>query len=132
MLDRISFRNRKPTSASIEALVGWERNRFMAAFTVNRNAAAEQGVEFDPVAQAVQTLATEGGWNGTVGALLLVLNERVDEYLRRLRDWPGTPRKLSNKFKRVAPDVQRLGVQIETGERVNAGRVIRIRLGPAW
>lgn len=119
-------------TAACETGLGWERGRFIAAYTFNRTAAAEQAVEFDPVAQTIQTLATEGGWNGTVGELLLVLNERVDESLRRLRDWPSTPRKLSNKLKRITPDLQRLGVQIETGERVNAGRLIRIGTGPSW
>jgi hypothetical protein len=52
------------------------------------------------------------GWTGTASELLTLLTDRVPE-LQRGRDWPSSPRALSCRLRRIAPDLRRLGVAME-------------------
>jgi hypothetical protein len=62
--------------------------------------------------------------------LLELLNARVDDSVRRQKGWPRTPSRLSNRLRRIAPDLPALGLTFEdrrANDR-NRTRLITLRL----
>jgi hypothetical protein len=97
-----------------ETALGLERGAFLRGYSQNRRDANEIAVEFSAVAQALinfsKNLAEK--WTGNATQLLAALNAKVPEEVRRSREWPKTPRSLSGKARRVAPNLRGFGVAI--------------------
>jgi hypothetical protein len=94
---------------------------FLLAYSGNRDNANELALESSPVAKEVIELAVEGEWSGTATDLLAALNLRAgyDEsggksHGKRQPDgWPKGARGLSGTLKRLAPNLRRVGVDIQ-------------------
>jgi len=105
----------------------WTPKTFMSAYLENIADATEAALEDDPVAEAIQNLATENRvWRGTAKDLLGYLDERVTKSIRRLKEWPTTPRGLRSKLDRVVTALRRAGVEIELGRREPTRKRARI------
>jgi hypothetical protein len=85
----------------------WSPGTFMAAYRVNLTDAAEQLIETDLVASAVQRLAiTRGRWIGTAAKLLVAL-----QFVGNPKA-PQSPRALSGQLRNVAPRLCQLGINV--------------------
>ena len=56
-----------------------------------------------------------------------------DETIRKRKDWPGAPRALSGRLRRIAPELRSIGVDVEFGNRGDkrSTRTIAITKNPA-
>jgi len=106
-----------------EEALPWESGAFLKAYASNRSEANEVALEHDPVAVAVRELMSEREeWCGTSTELLDALSHRVDESIRRSQMWPRGANSLSNKMKRLAPDLCEKGIEYTAGRAPGGGR----------
>jgi putative DNA primase/helicase len=123
-------------ATAAEPALGWRPGAFMAAYLSNRGAANAVALEESVLAMAVLRLMhLQVAWDGTAGELLRHLNRHFsDPQIRRHRDWPKGPRKLSGELHRWAPSLRQVGVESIFGAREGGtGRrliVIRKSLEP--
>jgi len=105
-----------------ESGLGFEQGSFMKAYSNNRAAAIEIGLESDPLAQSVIDLSGCEAWEGTATELLEDLTELVPDKLSKSKVWPKTPQSLSNRLRRLAPVLREIGIEIEFARESNTGR----------
>lgn len=70
-------------------------------------------IETSPIATAIQALVPAGDWEGTATELLLALNRKVGEEIRKAKAWPKDARTVSNKIRRLAPLLRQTGWDVE-------------------
>jgi primase-polymerase (primpol)-like protein len=101
-------------AVALERALGWPEGSFLEAYRGNRHSADATALEADPIAAALEGLVAEAGaWVGTATELLEALGERVGEEERRGRAWPRNARTLAGRLRRLAPNLRRLGVDVE-------------------
>jgi hypothetical protein len=113
-----------------EPALGWHAGRTSAAWMGARQHASADLVAGDPVAQALLTMPmTTNRWEGMAADLLAILNKGVSENTRSGKTWPTSARGLSGAIRRLAPDLRRVGldVQLPSGARTGRERTITIR-----
>jgi len=110
-----------------EGSMGCEADMFLKAYTVNRQAANESAIESSIIAEPlISLLATsDNHWEGTSTELKDVLENLVADHVVKQRAWPKRPNVLSNELNRIAPNLRRMGVDIEIGKK-SGRRFIRI------
>ncbi|MBI2393691.1 MAG: bifunctional DNA primase/polymerase [Deltaproteobacteria bacterium] len=107
---------------------GWSENAFLDALTENQRDVARFGLEGDLVGRAVQKMM-EGRteWTGTATELLDILTIWMPEGSRYEKEHPRSPASLSNKLRRAAGMLHRVGLEVsEHREGKQGTRVIRI------
>jgi hypothetical protein len=105
----------------------WPAGSFVRAYDRNRMEANESIIESDPVALAVRSLMTRAStWDGFVAELLPVLVEKAGEAAAKAKTWPATPRALSGRLRRAAPNLRRTGINISFGRHRAKGTPITI------
>lgn len=86
---------------------------FLLAYTDNRDAAADEVVDADPVAAAIRAeMASRTVWTQTAASLLGALSEQVGEKQRKEKGWPSSARALSGRLRRAAPALRKVGIEI--------------------
>lgn len=103
---------------------GWERGAFLAAYERNREAANDIAMEASPLAAVLRVFIEGqplGTWEGTASTLLNLLNMRAEAGVTSQRGWPKAPHILSGQLKRLAPNLRKVGVNVETNVRVSGG-----------
>lgn len=108
-----------------ETALGWPRGTFIAAYKQNLNEGASASLDANHVGVAIRQLLDKNDeWKGEAAELLSTLDELVPHELRRPKNWPETPRALSNCLRRLAPALRRSGIDIafQKGKR----RLIRL------
>lgn len=84
-----------------------EEPRFLAAYAENQAGAHEQALDASPLpGPLVQFMAGRGGWRGTPRELLDALGGIAPSPVPR--DWPKKPNVLTNRLRRLAPDLRRV------------------------
>lgn len=91
----------------------WPAGSFQAAYGGNRNDAVESVLEADPVAQAIRLMmSATTEWSGTASELLAECGMAVDERVRQAKSWPGSPKALADRLRRLATFLRKVGVDI--------------------
>jgi len=105
----------------------WEAGTFLDAYSENRAEMDETVIEADLVATALRSLmAGRRSWTGTAKELLQKLVTVAGESAAKMKSWPTTPRALSGRLRRAAPNLRRVGISIVFEERQARGRPITI------
>jgi hypothetical protein len=106
---------------------GWEPGQFITIFTANRSEADEIAIEALPAGAAVRVfMKGKTHWGGSATDLLTLLNDQAGDTARD-RTWPKKAHNLSNQLKRLAPNLRRLGLEVQTGVRGTDGsRLIKL------
>ncbi len=96
---------------------GFMSGAFMAAYSGNRAEAVQETLAADPVSESITALMTNqemdvGPWTGTSGDLLKRLEGMVGDSVKKARSWPGTPRGLSSRLRRLATFLREAGIEI--------------------
>jgi hypothetical protein len=116
-------------ASAAEPALGWERGSFLDAYTTNRAEANAVALDASPIAPFIRDLA-DMGWEGTAACLLEKLELAAGEKAARGQSWPKSPRALGGQLRRLAPNLRRAGVGVETyrepgGTRERIFRVIK-------
>lgn len=127
-------------ATACEVPLGYESGTFLRAYEEGRTALIEATVEGEPVAEAVQLLASRAGshdvFEGTASELLDALTDAMgygyakDDKRRPPREWPKNARSLSGRLRRLAPSLRALGTALDfdkQGRGKNRARVITIQ-----
>jgi hypothetical protein len=111
-------------AVATEEELGIKPGTYVKARKLSRESASETALEAQPVWRPLFDLADKrdekNAWIGTMKELLGELNAlETDDALRRSKDWPKTPRKLSEILNRIKPDLMERGVLLlkVTGSR---------------
>jgi hypothetical protein len=105
--------------------LGWEEGEFLNAYARNRQTANSIALEASPVVSPLLNLVLEKRtWTGTAGELLQELAGAAGEALTKSREWPGGPRALSGRLRRLAPNLHAAGVRVSFPERTGRARLI--------
>jgi len=86
---------------------------FAQAYKGNRESANDLVLDASLVAQAVKNLVADGSFRGSATELLAALNHKVSDEMRREKSWPKDGRGLSNRLRRLAPNLRQVGVCIK-------------------
>lgn len=88
---------------------------FMKAYTSNQQDANSLALDADIVADKLVLFIGQqksGEWQGTASELLEELNALVGETARKTEAWPKRSDKLSNRLRRLAPNLRSAGIDI--------------------
>jgi hypothetical protein len=112
----------KWVSAAEEAF-GCAAGAFLDAYVGNREQLNEQAIDDAPIGRPVLALMEERDvWSGSATELLAELTGLAGETAQRVTGWPKQANVLSTTLKRIAPNLRRLGVDVEFGRKGNRGR----------
>jgi hypothetical protein len=114
-----------------ERALGGEPGSFMKAYTASQDEAVETALESWPVVETLVVFARgferdEGAWEGTATELFNILNEKTDDDLKRSKDWPKQPNKLTEQLNRLGPSLAEIGVYVVRGASHKRGRKIKV------
>jgi hypothetical protein len=103
-----------------EPALPWTSGSFMAAYTGNRQEAVELSLEADVVAVAVRAhMADKEEWSGTPSELYEALKDHVAENTQKSKAWPKAAHVLTNRLKRAATFLRKVGLIIDFGKSGN-------------
>ena len=114
-----------------EKALGGEEGSFMAAYDASQKDAVETALESWPVVEPLASFALnypseEKAWVDSATKLLEELNERVGDDVKRSRDWPKQPNKLTEQLNRLAPSLEEIGVFVVRSGTHKGGRKLKI------
>jgi hypothetical protein len=95
--------------------MGWDPGEFSESYRSNQDELDAMAIEADDVASAILGLIQDDyprGWSGSASQLLVALNNRVTETLKRDKSWPRNAVGLGNRIARMTPVLRRHGVII--------------------
>ncbi len=110
-----------------EGVCPWAPGLFIAAFDDQRREADEFVIEASPLASAVRgRVELEGDIEGTATEILKLLSADKDDKVLKHRDWPKGAPAFGTKLREVAPNLRRLGIEVQF-DRNEGRRTITIR-----
>jgi hypothetical protein len=114
-----------------ETAFGFAAGTFEDAYSANRGLVHAAAIDNDAIATALLQLAekqtlTGRLFLGTASELLKALNDIVSEEQRKSPDWIKSPRVLGRRLVRLAPELRKLGIAINTGIRSHGQRLITL------
>jgi hypothetical protein len=111
-----------------EPAFGWKNGEFFEVYKENINMIADIALEADEVAGAVMSMvefSKNSSWVGKATDLKPLLENFVDESVRRSAAWPKQANALSARLKRCGTNLRKKGIDIERGK--SGDRYISIR-----
>jgi hypothetical protein len=101
-----------------EKAFGFEPGSFIRAYRKNKQQSNDLALEAEPVAGVTCAFIKQKfKWSGRATDLLKELNEIADQKIQHLKSWPRQPQTLSNILRRLAPNLEPVGVSV-TFDRV--------------
>jgi hypothetical protein len=100
-----------------EPALGWEPNSFLRAYRGNVRDANELALGDSPLVAPLRKFMQERlgeKWVGTASELLDELRKLVDEKTAAAKDWPKGANVLTNRLRRLAPNLRKTGLDIES------------------
>jgi len=116
-----------------EPALGIPRGSFLKAYNENRAAANALAIEGSPVVVRLRVLAeqidtTHQPWKGTASELLAQLERNMSDNDRRKKTWPANGQSLSNKLRRLQPNLRRIGIAVAFERDTGSGRERRVAI----
>ncbi|MGA9150929.1 MAG: hypothetical protein WBZ36_10135 [Candidatus Nitrosopolaris sp.] len=96
----------------------YEKGRFTEVYNANIGFTNEEAINASTVATAIiHLMNTQAVWSGTSMELLTKLNDMTKRkmdisWISQSREWPKTPRALSNQLNEVIPNLRDIGIII--------------------
>lgn len=100
-------------ATAAEPGLGLAPGAFMRAYEDNRADANVLALESDLLAKHIVQLADTGKWEGTPTELHEHLSQQAGDQVARGKHWPKSPAALTGRLRRLAPNLERIGVQVE-------------------
>jgi hypothetical protein len=113
-----------------ESGLGFLSGAFLSAYGSNREDANGLALEACVLAPVIQEFASDRGtWEGTAQELLDELEQMdVSGKLKSRRDWPRNPQGLGKRLRRMAPNLRRVGIEVDFDRGTGKARRRMIRL----
>ncbi|PEL07792.1 hypothetical protein [Bacillus sp. AFS017336] len=109
-----------------EKALMWEKGSFMKAYNENISIAIDQGIDSDPVANAIFIFMEErNGWSGTPTELIREL-EKIDEYDLANKNSKPDNTQLKNRLKRIKAALRKGNIQYEELKRTSKGSRLKL------
>jgi hypothetical protein len=101
-------------SCATASACGWSDQDFLKAYQDARESThtltLEASVLWPPLQNLLQN--ADKKWTGTPTALLAALATRVDEDIRKQKEWPKKPNICSNQLRRLIPTLKEVGILV--------------------
>jgi hypothetical protein len=100
----------------IARCLGYKEGRFTEVYNANIGFTNEEAINASPVAAAViHLMDTQAVWSGMSKDLLSKLNDMIKRtpdisWISKNKDWPITPRALSDRLNEVIPNLREIGI----------------------
>jgi len=118
-------------ATACEASLGLEPGAILTAYRENRANANTLALDVSPLPGVLKEfMGNHTEWEGSPSDLLSLLDGVADDAMRRSKAWPKSASSLSNKLRRLAPNLREAGIDLEF-TRINRERLIRISLQDA-
>jgi hypothetical protein len=105
----------------------WPAGTFIAAYGANCAKSVEDVLQASPLALALRRfMENRPAWEGTATTLLGLLADNTDPAIVASKQWPGSPNWLSDRLRRLAAFLRKVGLDIQLDEREATERRIRI------
>ena len=118
-------------SVAGEAALGLPPGQFMEAYTASQSSANDNVIEASPIGPPlIEFLKDRPTWAGTATELLQELESVTGDGQQKPRNWPKNASGLSNRLRRIAPNLRQLGTSIEF-ETKSRSRTIFLDRTPA-
>ena len=103
------------TVVAAEPDMNWQDGKFLAAYAENRANANTLAMEASVLTKPVRALLAkgEGMWSGTASELLEKLSGLVGDRVRHSKSWPRAPHTLTGRLRSLAPNLRKIGVNLE-------------------
>ena len=112
-----------------EPALGFSNGAFMEAYETNRNQANELALEASLLVPPIRNFLTlRSQWSGTATDLLSELGDRVPEATKKQRGWPKNAKALSDRLRRLAPNLRRSGINMSWDKGADRNRTRTICL----
>ena len=111
-------------ATAAEPAFGVDGVSFTEAYRGNRESSNDLVLDASLVAQAVKTHVSERSFYGTATELLTLLNQLASDETRREKSWPKDGRSLSNKLRRLSPNLRQVEIAV-TFDGEGSGRAKR-------
>jgi hypothetical protein len=113
---------------SADDAMGWPSDRFIRAFTLNRQQSHEGALGSSAIADHLRAI---GAWKGTATKLLRCLNNLAGDREQRAKSWPGSARALARELRRIAPSLLMVGLRVTFTKKGGGNRDRMIELEPS-
>jgi hypothetical protein len=117
-------------AAAAEPALAWEPGSFLRSYAGNQEDANELALEASPLVGPLRQLAeAAGGWEGKAADLLPELTGLAGDAARS-PEWPKRANILSNRLRRLAPNLRRVGIQVDFDRQSDRQRtrIVRVAL----
>jgi hypothetical protein len=100
----------------IAICLGYEKGKFTEVYNANIGFTNEEAINASPVATAIiHLMSTQAVWSGMCMELLSKLNDLTSRtpdisWISRNKEWPKTPRALSDRLNEVIPNLRDIGI----------------------
>jgi hypothetical protein len=111
--------------AAAARALGWTIRDFLRAYAENRGEANQVALEASPLTAPILALLEAGSFVGTASDLLAKLGMKVEEAVRRRKEWPGNASILGGALRRLAPSIRSVGIVV-TFRRGKEGRILSL------
>ena len=109
-------------ATACERALKWPPGSFIESYERNCSAANDVALEASPLVAPIQQLLDDPPfWTGTASELLAKLNGLVGDKAAHAQGWPKSPQALSNKLRRITPNLAGVGIRVEH-DREGRGR----------
>jgi hypothetical protein len=88
---------------------------FLEAYVANQGDANALTLEASAIAKHIDEVANSGAWRGTASVLFDLVNARATEDERRRRNWPKSPKALSDALRRILVNLRTAGIFVAFG-----------------
>jgi len=107
--------------------MGGAAGTFAQRYRRNKSSAVDVVLEESLIAAPVIELAASG-FAGTASELRARLEELVPDEVRKRREWPARPNRLSGELRRIAPALRQKGIEVNWPNRTTTRRMIEIHM----
>ncbi len=110
--------------------MGWDPERFLEVYAANRSESDHLAVESALIGPLLMKLMEgRGEWEGTATDLVAALELLAEDRTRKSKNWPDSAQKMRWALKRIAPNLRKIGYELEFDRTTDRARhrILRVR-----
>lgn len=111
-----------------EPALPFDKGRFMDVYLENRSSSDVAVLDAAIIGHPILSFMESRGssWEGSTTNLINELDTLADAKTKMQKEWPNTVQKMSRLLRRIAPNLRKLGINVEFPQRGNRKRILRL------